>query len=389
MATHRALQNGTHEFIVKRARLLPKPVRLYFDNYEEGLSYCTRLEALLDSNIVPEELKADADFKFIGDVIRKYMQVVSVKHDDKTLLNILYRRIGTKPLQEATYHWAESWVLSMKRIDNLSPNTVRHYVGALARCFDWASKKSIAALAINPLRLLPKTYSQYNDADKEAVIAHGGLPKVDVERDRRLSTAGVSEEVLIRRFLYENPKPENRERPLDMQWQGAMILLFELGLETAMRLRESYTLTLDQIDIERRTIFLDKTKNGHKRQVPLTTPAVSAITKYRDWVANGEFKMKGYDFPEGRVFPQWNGSFDKRYMHGVSTALSHKFKRVFVRAGCQDLGYHDLRHEATSRLFERTTLSDAEIMKITGHRSTEILLRYANLRGSDLSSRLW
>jgi len=47
-----------------------------------------------------------------------------------------------------------------------------------------------------------------------------------------------------------------------------------------MRLREMYTLTTDQIAIPRRTIFLDKTKNGDKRQVPLTSTAIKIIQRY-------------------------------------------------------------------------------------------------------------
>ncbi|MGS0893435.1 hypothetical protein ACVBGC_12960 [Burkholderia stagnalis] len=48
-----------------------------------------------------------------------------------------------------------------------------------------------------------------------------------------------------------------------------------------------------------------------------------------------------------------------------------------------------MRHEATSRLYERTTLSDIQIAKITGHTDPKVLMRYANLRGSDLAARLW
>ncbi len=42
------------------------------------------------------------------------------------------------------------------------------------------------------------------------------------------------------------------------------LVLFEMALESAMRLREMYTLTWDQVDFTQRTIFLEKTKNGDK-----------------------------------------------------------------------------------------------------------------------------
>ncbi|WP_343244768.1 tyrosine-type recombinase/integrase [Stenotrophomonas maltophilia] len=62
---------------------------------------------------------------------------------------------------------------------------------------------------------------------------------------------------------------------------------------------------------------------------------------------------------------------------------------MFVAGGCADLGFHDLRHEATSRLYERTSLTDIQIAKITGHRDPRQLKRYANLRASDLADQLW
>lgn len=47
--------------------------------------------------------------------------------------------------------------------------------------------------------------------------------------------------------------------------------MFDIALETGMRMREIFTLTKDQVSLEQRTIFLDKSKNGDKRQVPITS----------------------------------------------------------------------------------------------------------------------
>jgi integrase len=62
---------------------------------------------------------------------------------------------------------------------------------------------------------------------------------------------------------------------------------------------------------------------------------------------------------------------------------------LFDSASAEDLRFHDLRHGATSRFFERTTMSEGKIMKITGHSSTRMLMRYASLRGSNLAKELW
>jgi integrase len=99
--------------------------------------------------------------------------------------------------------------------------------------------------------------------------------------------------------------------------------------------------------------------------------------------------MDGFNFENDHFFPWWNGETEDRILKRVSARLSRQFNRIFTAAGITDLHYHDLRHEATSRLFERTTLSDIEISKITGHKDPRMLKRYANLRGSNLADRLW
>ena len=52
-----------------------------------------------------------------------------------------------------------------------------------------------------------------------------------------------------------------------------------------------------------------------------------------------------------------------------------------------DLRFHDLRHEAVSRLVE-AGLSDQEVSAISGHKSMQMLKRYTHLRAEDLVSRL-
>ncbi len=149
-----------------------------------------------------------------------------------------------------------------------------------------------------------------------------------------------------------------------------------------MRLGEMYTLMLAQVDLGQRTVFLEKTKNGDKRQVPLSSVAISALERYlafRD--------EQGWD--HDRLFPWWGGRYDEVSLSRISDCLSKLFKRVFAATSIEDLNFHDLRHEATSRLFERTRLSESAIMRITGHKSQRMLMRYANLRGSDLADSLW
>ena len=155
------------------------------------------------------------------------------------------------------------------------------------------------------------------------------------------------------------------------------------ALNTAMRLRECYTLKLSQIALQKRTITLERTKNGDNRQVPLPSTLVPILSKHIS-DQNAEIQERNC-----RLFPYWSGDRDERILDKVTAELSAQFATIFRAAGSADLHFHDLRHEATCRLFERTTLSDTLIARITGHRDPRMLKWYASLRGSDLASQLW
>ena len=56
-------------------------------------------------------------------------------------------------------------------------------------------------------------------------------------------------------------------------------------------------------------------------------------------------------------------------------------------SGIEDLHFHDLRHEATSRLFEKG-FNPVEVATITGHKDPRMLMRYTQLRPEDLARKL-
>ena len=371
MATKRQRGNTWH-YTVRRAKLLPQPIYLSFESEAEGDEYVRRLEALLDRGIVPEELaNTKAAAKDLRAQVSEYRSVQHVSVDDNKLLPVVLARLPIGiTLPELTFTWATAWVSSMKRDQNLAPSTIRHHVGALSRALDWLAAHG--AVPLNPLRLLPRGYSTYTPDDVIAVSKIEGAIKADVERDRRLEPG---EEERIRAIL-AGAKPEDRQRPLELRHSEALTLLFDMALESAMRMREMYTLERSQIDLERRTIFLSKTKNGSKRQVPMSSVLVAKLTGY----GGGS---------EVRLFPWWDGNPDKKALAKITSQLSRQFDRIFQAAGCNDLNFHDMRHEATSRLYERTTLSDLKIASITGHRDPRQLKRYANLRASALADHLW
>lgn len=374
MATKRK-RGSTWEFVVRRKGVLDKPVYLTFADEAEGDAYCARLEALLDRGIVPDELRRQTGgIVTIADAIDGYQAAHAVKPSDDDILRIQRERLGAVRIAALDYAWVEAWVQKMKREQALAPSTIRHHVGALARCLDWLARKHPDRFPGNPLRLLPKGYASYNEHDTIAVRAGGDEAPEDESRDRRLMPG---EEDAIRRVL-AGEKPEGRQRPMELKEGAALVTLFDLALETSMRLSEMYTLMWDQVDFAGRTIYLHKTKNGSKRQVPMTSVALRVLSAYRPQAER-----------VGRVFPWWDGQQTKLSRRRATSLLSRQFARVFDAAGCVDLRFHDLRHEAISRLYERTTLESTVIRKMVGHMSSSAHDRYLNLRASTVADRLW
>jgi len=374
-----------YEFIIKRKKILGKPYTVRFDDRDEGQAWCDHLEGLLDAGIVPDFLADHIGrqekplIQTLSDLIIEYKTSVVIKPEDINLLDRISGSDGALLLSGVDYDWSESWVSVLKRVHTLAPSTVRKYVGALARCIDWGVRKNL--IRVNPLRILPKGYSTYTSQD----IAEAGIQKTDQERDRRLS---ADEEKSIY-TVFDGGGCVDVERPLLLKYKPALVCLFELALNSAMRLREMYTLTLDQVDLDKKTIFLDKTKNGDKRQVPLSSDAMASIKVYLNSVNDGDKGMREFSHGNGLLFPWWNADSGKLSLKKTTAKLSKQYSAIFNRGGLVDFNFHDLRHEATSRLFEKTNLSDLQIAKITGHKDPRILMRYANLRGSDLADQLW
>jgi integrase len=148
-----------------------------------------------------------------------------------------------------------------------------------------------------------------------------------------------------------------------------------LAVETGMRLGELLSLEWRLIDVEQRTATLPLTKNGEKRIVPLSPTALHTLAAKE---RNGE-----------RVFSQWKqaDSFENAWKRTL-TKLRKDHKAEHGQSNfLVDIRFHDLRHEAASRLFEKG-LNMMEVASVTGHKTLAMLKRYTHLRASDIALKL-
>ena len=69
------------------------------------------------------------------------------------------------------------------------------------------------------------------------------------------------------------------------------------------------------------------------------------------------------------------------------TTVRSLWERTCKKTNIKGLRFHDLRHEATSRLFEKG-LSIMEVASITGHKDIRMLKTYTHLQVSNLLNKI-
>ncbi len=178
-------------------------------------------------------------------------------------------------------------------------------------------------------------------------VANVRKPKIPPGRDRRLT---AREERLILRYCHNHVNPE-------------LYSIVILALETACRQGEILRLRHEHINLKSRVAHLPETKNGTKRDVPLTSRARDAIVRLGTKPAGPVFRISG-------------------------PGLKSSWRFMLQRLGITDLHFHDLRHEAVSRLFESGLLDMMEVAAISGHKSLMMLKRYTHLRAERLAKKL-
>lgn len=160
---------------------------------------------------------------------------------------------------------------------------------------------------------------------------------------------------------------QNIKTPRRDHW----ILLVRLALASGARLQEMALAEWPEVDFAGRewTLPLEHTKSKYERVVPMSKDILEIMAELRALARSG----------------------DNRIFHTLPTThgVSQGFRIIARNAGIVNFRFHDLRHEAISRMvLHKRKLSPFEIMKIVGHGSLAMLNRYANLRGSDLVDRM-
>ena len=189
---------------------------------------------------------------------------------------------------------------------------------------------------------------------RKALVRLGLIGK-PIERERRPTQDELDH---ITAFLDGNPRQEI---------PAGRIVRFAVA--TAMRADEICRIRWDDIDHAKRTISIrDRKDPRHKQGNHQTVPLLDA-TGYDAWaLIQKQGPLTG---ARDRIFP-----YSPR-------SLGAAFRRACRALEIEDLRFHDLRHEGTSRLFE-AGMSIEQVSMVTGHKDWKMLRRYTNLKPESL-----
>lgn len=299
--------------------------------------------------------------------------------DHSTLTSIISETTGMRR-SDLTLTWADDYARRLKVEKHLAPGTVRKRIGALARVMDWYIREEVKRgqpQAVNPLRMMPKGYSRANRDEARLLTAADKEIKTDNARNFRVPP---EVEQPTRLAMLGLLKHADRERP--MKADPELELMFDLIINTGLRLFEAFRLTIDRIDFAGELLHVEGSKGWRGKEKPRTVPLVPHLVD--------RLKQHCGD-RKGLVFSFWDGEMRSR--NGCSNRLSQRFATAFAHAGFPHLREHDLRHEATCRWIlmrdeHGWLFGDTEICKIMGWENPRMMLRYASLRGQDLANRM-
>jgi integrase len=317
----------------------------------------TRKEAEAWAKVIESEMirgvfvsRAEAERTTLADALERYRSEITVRKKSA-------HREGVRINYWLNHPYASRSLASLRgsdfakfrddrRAEGVSDSTIRLDLALVSHLFTVARTEWQMEGLLNPVRSI-------------------AMPSPSRKRDRRLEAGELD------RLMFELSKSRNKYIP--------SVVLF--AIETAMRQSEILSLRVQDIDWQKQTAFLKDTKNNESRIVPLSKAAMGLLDALPAPLPGGKLFRVTQDGLI-RVFSRALTEARNKYDLECRDAKIHPSEHYLV-----DLRFHDLRHEATTRLFEKG-LQLMEVATITGHKTPAMLSRYTHLRAEDLVQKL-
>jgi len=239
--------------------------------------------------------------------------------EQQSKLKFWLSAIGDKPLSEVV---TTDISLSLDGLSkNFSNATVNRYKAAISVVFSYACRQY--GLPINPIKNI----------------------RSKPENNERI------------RFLSDDERARLFKACKASQWSKLHLLVL-MAITTGARKSELLNLTFSDIDFERQTAYVQTSKNGQPRVLPLTNEVLAELNKFKS--------------QEARLI------FNSELKPDRPMCFTKQWKKALVQAEIKDFRYHDLRHSCAS-LLAQSGASLLEIAEVLGHKQIQVTKRYSHL----------
>jgi integrase len=357
----------------------------------QSKTFTTKAEAEAWASMIESEMsrgvwvsRNEAEATMLYEALKRYEEEISLSKkgaaQEASVLKICQAAdLAKRPL--ATIRSADIAKLRDEWLKDYKPATVLRRLAVLSHVFNVARKEWGMESLSNPVELVRK-------------------PQPNNARTRRIALCESAEDVPNAGDAESERGAQDGELERVVTASNSALLpaIIWLAVETAMRRGEIVALQWEHVDLKRRVAHLPATKNGNARDVPLSPRAVKVLQALKD--DHNDLRDTPKDAPTHGVV----GTDEGRVFKIRADAVTRAFERTVARARelylaeCRltgqrpngkfltDLRFHDLRHEATSRLASIFPMH--ELTKITGHKDPRMLMRYYHPRAEDLAKRL-
>jgi integrase len=233
-------------------------------------------------------------------------------------------------------------VRDQRKAAGLSDATINRDFNLISSIFSHAKKERGLPLRTNPVSEIKR-------------------PSKSPHRTRRPSAAELK--ALDKHFKFNIKKPV---KPGLGSKQAVVGWMIHIAIETGMRIGELTLIKPSYVHLKTAHVALpgDITKSGRPRKVPLSKRAVALFTALLD-----------------------AEPLDEDYVFGVGAEVAGVyFKRACEELKIEDLHFHDLRHEAASRIAKK--LDVLELCAMFGWQNPKMAMVYYNPTPQELAARL-
>jgi integrase len=316
-----------------------------------------------------QKLKNKKGFSYRAIIRNKGLKTISKTFPKRQLASQFIHKIESNRQERASYSFKSDTIAFRKLVSEYFNNDyqgaeadhqkarTQHWVDLLGDRYMVDITTSDISDAINklPKALSNATKNRYKAA--VSVVFSYACRQYGLTHNPVQNIRSLPENNARIRFLSDSERSSLFEACRGSQW-GKLYLLVLLAITTGARKGELINLRWKDLDFDRQTAYVETTKNGEPKVLPLTKDVIVELTRFKDQtpqlIFNSEIKTsKPYEF-----YKLW--------------------KKALKQAEIEDFRFHDLRHTTASYLAQ-SGASLLEIADVLGHKQIQMTKRYSHL----------